>query len=192
MEWKIVLPEAQIKSVMKWLHQVLGHAVENRLRDAVLMRYQYPDLRQHICNFVCDACQRHKLSGSVFGLLPGRDVNTHPWNEVAVDIIGPWSIEIRYKWYKFHALTIIDLITNLVELTRVDRKTSGKIRSKWEQSWLDMNPWPKRCIHDNGGQFTGWKFQAFLRAASIKDVPTTSRNPQSNEIYEIIHQIVEN
>ena len=56
------------------------------------MRYYHPDLRQHIGNFVCDACQKHKLSGPGFGFMPGRDVNIHPWNEVEVDMIGPWSI----------------------------------------------------------------------------------------------------
>ena len=92
MECKIILPEAQIEPVIKWFHQVLGHTIENRLRDAFMMRYYHPDLRQHIGNFVCDSCQKHKLSGRGFGLMPGQDVNTHPWYEVAVDLIGTCSI----------------------------------------------------------------------------------------------------
>ena len=72
-----------------------------------------------------------------------------------MDLIGPRSIEIRDKWYELSALTSIDLVTNLVELIRVDRKTSAKIRSKWEKSWLARYPWTKRCIYDNGGKFTG-------------------------------------
>ena len=72
------------------------------------------------------------------------------------------------------------------------KKTSAQIRSKWEQSWLDRYPWPKRCIHDNGGEFTGWEFQNLLRATSIKDVPTKSRNPQANAICERMNQTVGN
>ena len=53
-------------------------------------------------------------------------------------------------------------------------------------------PWPKRCVQDNGGEFTGWEFQNLLRATSIKDVPTISRNPQANAICEIMHQTVGN
>ena len=63
--------------------------------------------------------------------MPGRDVNIHPWNGVAVDLIVPWSIEIRDKWYGFNALTSIELVTNLVEIIRVDRQNSAQIRSKW-------------------------------------------------------------
>ena len=110
MEWKIVFPEAQIEPVIKWFHQVLGHPGENRLRDAILMQYYHPDLRRNIGNFVCDTCQKHKLSGRCFWLLPGRDFIIHPWNELAVDVIVPWNIEIRDKWYKFNALTSIDLV----------------------------------------------------------------------------------
>ena len=57
---------------------------------------------------------------------------------------------------------------------------------------MDRYPWPKICIHDNGGEFTGWEFQNLLRATSIKDVPTTSRNPQENAICERMHQKVVN
>ena len=80
MEWKIVFPEAQIEPVIKWFHQVLGHPGENRLRGAISMRYYHPDLRRHLGNFACDACQNHKLYGHGFGFLPGRDGNIHPWN----------------------------------------------------------------------------------------------------------------
>ena len=84
------------------------------------------------------------------------------------------------------------MVTNIVELIRVNRKNSAQIRYKYEQSWLARYTWPKICINDNGGEFTGWKFQNLLRATSIKDVPTTSRNPQAHTICEIMHQIVVN
>ena len=53
-------------------------------------------------------------------------------------------------------------------------------------------PRPERCIHDNGGKFIGHKFQAVLRAHEIKDVPTTSKNPQANAVCERMHQMVAN
>ena len=148
--------------MIKWFHKVLGHTVENRLIDAIMVRYYHPDLRLHIVNFVCNECQKHKLSGHGFGFMSWRDVNTHSWHELAVYIIGPRSIVIRDKWYKFNNLTSIDLVTNLVELIRVDRNNSSQIRSKWEQSWLSRYPWPKRCIHDNGGYFTGWEWSRYM------------------------------
>ena len=192
MDWKIVIPENIINQVIKWFHQVLGHPGNNRMRDAIQARYFHPNLRSYIDKFACEICQKHKLSGRQFGLLPERDVRTHPWQEVAVDLIGPWAINIRDQWYEFNALTCIDMVTNLVEIIRVDRKTSAHIRTKFEQSWLARYPWPKRCIHDNGGEFNGHEFQELLELCQIKDVPTTSKNPQANAICERMHQTVGN
>ena len=51
-----------------------------------------------------------------------------PWDEVCVDLIGPWKIEIQGREIEFNALTSIDPVTNLVELVRIDNKTSHHIQ----------------------------------------------------------------
>ena len=53
-------------------------------------------------------------------------------------------------------------------------------------------PWSKRCVHDNGGKFTGWEFQEFLAKTGGQAVPTTSRNPTANSMCERMHQTVGN
>ena len=129
---------------------MLSHP-DNRISGGIQTRYYHPNLRSHIDNFVCKKCQIHKLSGKDFRLLPERDVNILPWQEVTVDLIGPWAVQLHDKWYEFNALRSIDTVTNLVELIRVDRKTYAHIRSKWDQSCLARYPWPKICVHDNEG-----------------------------------------
>ena len=57
-------------------------------------------------------------------VMPMRDLKEQPFEEVAVDLIGLWVVQIRGKSYEFNALTVIDTETNLVEIVRVDRKTS--------------------------------------------------------------------
>jgi hypothetical protein len=79
-----------------------------------------------------------------------------------------------------------------VELVRIDNKESEHVASKFAQCWLARYPWPERCVHDNGGEFTGYEFQRLLEKTHIKDVPTTSRNPQANAICERMHQTVGN
>ncbi len=41
-----------------------------------------------------------------------------------MDLIGPWIVQVRGRPYEFDALTCIGTVTNLVELIRVDDKTS--------------------------------------------------------------------
>ena len=42
-------------------------------------KYFYPNLRQFIGNFQCDACQKYKVDGRDLAHLPARDARTAPW-----------------------------------------------------------------------------------------------------------------
>ena len=191
-KWRIALPTALLEDVVLWFHLVLGHAGRNRMYDSIRARFHHPHLKRMIEKFNCRACQEHKLYGAGYGELPSRMAGGMPWHEVAVDLIGPWKINFALAELEFNALTIIDTVSNLTELTRIENKTAQHIKWKFEQAWLARYPWPQRCVHDNGGEFTGEAFQCMLELTGIKDVPTTSRNPQANAICERMHQTVGN
>ena len=190
--WKIVLPDKLLKSTIKWFHIVTGHSGWNRLYMTISARYYNPALKTEVRRFRCAACQKHKLPGKGYGLLPERELKEQPFDEVAVDLIGPWEVKVGNKQCVFKALTIIDPVTNLTELVRVKDKTAKEVARKFSQTWLTRYPWPMKCIHDNGGEFTGWEFQQLLEQCNIKDTPTTSRNPTANAICERMHQTVGN
>ena len=131
-----------------------------------------------------------KSPAKEMGLLPDCDLTNTLWYEVAVDLIVPWSSKTEHFNGEFYALTCIDTSTNLVELTRIDTKSSDAIARKFENTWLARYPRPVRVVHDNGGEFTGYAFASLLRALNIKDVSTTSKNPQSNAICKRMHQTI--
>ena len=191
-DWKICLSDEAVNHAIVYFHQLLNHPGKSRLQQG-MARYYHPRLRQLIEEFKCDACQRYKVDGKSYGQLPPRDVRMAPWEQVDVDLIGPWTVQTGTgRIYEFRALTGIDRVTNLSELIRIDNKTSSHVASKFDQSWLSRYPRPFSCVHDNGGEFTGWEFQAMLKDFGIKDVPTTSRNPTANGICERMHQSVGN
>ena len=50
-------------------------------------------------------------------------------------------------------------------------------------------PWPEQCVHDNGGEFIGWKFQRVLARANVKkNVATSTYNPTANSLCKRMHQ----
>ena len=191
-DWKIALPTSLMNDVIQWYHRVLGHGGIVRMYDTIRAHCYHPQLKRLIEAFNCDACQRHKLLGAGYGELPPREAPLLPWDEVAVDLIGPWKVEVQGQEIEFNALTSIDPVTNLVEMIRINNKTSHHISVQFENSWLSRYPRPNRCIHDNGGEFIGHEFQLLLQQMGIKDVPTTSRNPQANAVCERMHQTVGN
>jgi hypothetical protein len=90
------------------------------------------------------------------------------------------------------ALTIIDTVTNLVELVRINNKTSAHVALQFENTWLARYPRPIHCTFDQGGEFTGYPFQQMLQRHGIKGRCTTSKNPQANAICERMHQTIGN
>jgi hypothetical protein len=101
------------------------HPGRIRMRDTLQARYHNCRLRSAIDQLHCQDCQRHKLAGKDYGLLPECEVRVAPWEEVAIDLIGPWKNKFGIKLVEFNALTCIDTASNLVELVRIDNKTSN-------------------------------------------------------------------
>ena len=96
------------------------------------------------------------------------------WNEVAVDLIGPWAIKVGNEEVEFNALTYIDPVTNLVEIIRINEKTAEHCSQQFKDLWLLHYPRPNQCVHDQGGEFMGSAFQRKLQQHGIEDAPTTS------------------
>ena len=140
----------------------------------------------------CDPCQRLKNVGRGHGETASREAPLLPWQDVAVDLIGPWKVSIGHKELKFTALTIVDMVTNLVEVVRIDNKTAAHVAMHFENTWLSRYPRPQNVIHDQGGEFTGYDFQHRLEVHDINSRPITAKNPQANSVCERMHQTIGN
>jgi hypothetical protein len=62
-----------------------------------------------------------------------------PFKECVVDLIGTWTIQVQNKPYELYALTMIDTVSNLVELVQINNKTLAHIAKKYAQVWLSRN-----------------------------------------------------
>ena len=110
--------------------------------------------------------------------------------EVAVDLIGPWFIKVNLQELVFHALTCIDMVTNLPEVICIENKTSAHMSILFENHWLARYPYPPWCIHDKGGEFTGVPLLCMLTVNGFKKITTTMKNPQANAICGRLHQTI--
>ena len=132
----------------------------------------------------CHACQANKHPGPGCGELPAKAVTALPWDEVAVDLVGPWTFAVGPNACQLHALACIDPLTTFCEIIRVNSTKPPCVAAEFDVEWLTRCPRPLRCIHDQGGEFIGPEFQAVLQLHGIKDVPTSVQNPQANAVNE--------
>ncbi len=137
-----------------------------------------------------DTCQRYKDQGRGQGELPPRQDVSIPFEEIAADLIGPWSIDINGQTLQIQALTIVDTATTLAEIIRIKDRSSQHIANLFDNNWLARYPRPLRCIFNQGGEFTGRPFQSMLIQNGIQQVPTTVKNPQANAVCERMYHTI--
>ena len=63
--------------------------------ESVQQRYHHHELCHRIDKYKYEHFQIHKLSGKVCGPLPEREMKILHWEEVAIDLIGPWNVKVN-------------------------------------------------------------------------------------------------
>ncbi len=118
--------------------------------------------------------------GQEYGHLPPQNNLPTPWEEVAINLIGPWKIDTaRMGMIQIAALIATNTATGLAELIRISNRLAAHIALKFEQMWLLRYPRPLKVIHDRGNEFTGANFLIHLHRLDIGWVHTTVKNPQA-------------
>ncbi len=68
-----------------------------------------------------------------YGFLQEHEVQSNPFEECTMDLIGPWTVQICGRSYKFEALTVIDTVINLVDLVRIEKQDLDHVMQKFTQ-----------------------------------------------------------
>jgi RNase H-like domain found in reverse transcriptase/Integrase zinc binding domain len=138
--WKIYLPDALLERAIGWYHLALSHIGMRRLTDTMSETFYNPKLRLNVEAVLkpCEHCQKYKNVQRGHGETAPQEAGLLPWSEVAVDMIGPWTLEVSDRTEKFSALTIIDLVTNLVEIVCVNSKTTAATTAHRVNMWADV------------------------------------------------------
>lgn len=193
---KIVVPKTLRQRLIQWYHEMLCHPGMNRMELTIRQHFWWKELRQDVqraCK-ICDVCQRTKRTSSKYGLLPEKVAEANPWDQLCVDMIGPYTIkqnknrEPLILW----CVTMIDPATSWFEMKQVKDKEAYTVASVVEQAWLTRYPWPTTITFDQGKEFMGVFADMVSTDYGIKRQGTTVRNPQANAIIERIHQTIGN
>ena len=152
-QWIISLPKSMLEDTVRWFQIVMGHPGEKQLIESLQQRYHNHELFHTIDKYKFVNCQRHKLAGKVYGLLPEHKIKIAPWEEVVIFLIGPWNVKFNGHMVGFNTLTCIDTDSNLVKLILIDNNKAAHFQSKFLQSWLSIHPSPMQCVHDKDGEF---------------------------------------
>jgi len=183
----IVLTDEILPLLVNWYHEVTVHAEGmDRLESTIRRHFWHPKLRETIRSHVenCSVCKEMRKAHPSHGQLAPRIVPSAPWTEVHVDLIGPWE----WMKSKIRAMTMIDPVTNLVEIVRVSSTKSDENARAFANTWLSRYPMPERVVSDGGPEFVGSEWEFMLMSRGIKRVRISAHTPTANSVIESSHK----
>ncbi len=77
---------------------------------------------------ICPICQRNKKQRKKFGHLLPKEAKATPWDELCVDLIGPYSIRRKgQSTIKCQCVNMIDPAIGWLEVHELNDKRSGTV-----------------------------------------------------------------
>ncbi len=193
---KIIVPKEGQLPLIQWYHEYLCHPGERRTVPSLQWHFWWPRLEEKVRNEVklCQVCQRTKRRNQKYGMIPIKEVESKHWNQLCVDLIGPYKIRRKNKTVlTCQTVTMIDPATSWFLMAEYKDKHTITISNIVEQEWLSSYPWPSQVVTDGGNEFMGKEFKEMLQDDyGIKMKYTTTRNPQVNSVVERVHQVIAN
>jgi transposase InsO family protein len=189
---KIVLTQELLPKVVKYYHEAMAHAKgSGRLSHTIKRHFYHKDIDKVVKKHIeeCTTCVLTKHGEKTYSESGPRDAFVLPWQQVHCDSIGNWEVPLRARTLKFHAMTMIDACTNLVEIWYTKTATAAEGAAAVENTWLAQYPKPVRIISDQGPEF-GQEFTNMCNRNGITHKTSTSRNPQGNSLIESIHKTI--
>eukprot|EP00978_Attheya_sp_CCMP212_P001024 scaffold2113_cov63-Attheya_sp.AAC.6 len=70
----------------------------SRTEDTINTHFYHPKIWERVITLCSkyDTCQQYKANTRDYGHLPPREADMEPWQEVAVDLIGPWKVKLGH------------------------------------------------------------------------------------------------
>ena len=187
----IVVTDDMLPRLVKWYHEVTVHSeAKERLELSIRRHFWHARLRDAVSTLIsnCTTCKRMKKDNPKHGQLAPRVVPSIPWSEVHVDSIGPWEYKVNGLKVAVRALTMVDPVTNLVEIVRTTSTKSAEASSAFVNTWLSRYPLPEKVLTDNGPEFVGHEWEFMLMDWGLKKARISSNTPTANSVIESSHK----
>ena len=136
-ENRIVIPQNLQRNVIEWYHNTLLHPGRDRMHMTIGQHLYWKGMKNDITEFVnkCPTCQQTKRKKLKYGHLPAKTAEVVPWEQLCVELVGPYKIPINSPskaWKKktfdeLWCVTMIDPATQWFEMVEIDNKTPMNI-----------------------------------------------------------------
>ena len=175
---QLVLPEQYKATVMKQLHDEMGHQGIDRTTSIIRERFFWPYMQKEIEHYVTRTCtclkQKTPPRGTRAPLV--NIVTTQPFELVSIDFLHLDKCPGGQQYI----LVIVDHFTRFTQAYPTTSKSAKTVADKIFNDYVLKFGLPARIHHDQGGEFENQLFAQLKRHCGVLGSRTTPYHPQGN------------
>ena len=182
---RLVVPKPQRQSLIVMAHDKSGHFSVTKTKSILNNKFTWPGISTDVSNHIMSCVRCKKFNKHTHKPAPyhTRPVITEPYDEIALDIIGP--LPRSRQGYRF-ALTAICMASRWPEVYPLKDTTAENVVSGLVE-FLARNGIPSKILTDQGSQFTSEVMAQTCQLLGITHITTVPYRPQGNGILERFH-----
>lgn len=177
---QLVLPSSHVTTVLKTLHDEMGHPGRDRTTSLIRDRFYWPGMSRDIDIWLgnCDRCMKRKKE-------PGRAplvsiTTTQPLELVCIDFL---TLE-QSKGGQQNILVVTDHFTRYAQAYPTRNQTAKTTAEILFHHFIVNYGIPKRIHSDQGANFTGNLIQELCKLLGVKKSRTTPYHAMGNGMTE--------
>ena len=175
---QLVLPEKYKATVLKELHDEMGHQGIDRTTSLVRERFFWPYMQQDIEHYVARSCSCLKQKK------PSREnrapltniVTTQPFELVSIDFLHVDKCAGGYEYI----LVVIDHFSRFAQAYATTSKSAKTVADKLFNDYALKFGFPQRIHHDQGGEFQNQLLAQLKKTSGVLGSRTTPYHPEGN------------
>lgn len=175
---QMVLPEKYKDTVLKALHNEMGHQGAERTTSLVRDRFFWPQMQREIEHYVSSVCSclKSKKPSRVTRTPLTSIITTQPFELVSVDFLHVDRCSGGYEYI----LVINDHFTRFAQAYATTSKSGKTVADRIFNDYALKFGFPLRIHHDQGGEFENQLFAQLTKNCGVVGSRTRPYHPEGN------------
>ena len=185
----IVVPRCRRLNLIHLAHDKTGHLGHRKVVSIIKRNFVWPLMNSEIKRYCdsCEHCQKNNKAGQKKALMVERPVLSQPFEQIALDIVGPLR---KGKGGARFILTAACMATRWPDAIALKSITAKSVAEAAIEIFSRMGL-PYQILTDRGSQFTGGLAKQLTSLMGIEKLHTTAYHPQTNGVLECLHATLE-